>query len=121
MRPPQVALDFGTPPGPPSATSSDEFERVPYPEEHTNWAATSHQEEELPLHYMNEEKARRRVRGPGAGGEYAGMAPMESGMEYDDEGKDVYAKIRPTKGRVGSGRLRRPTPPPPTSVVSVQL
>jgi len=108
MRPPQVAIDFGTPPGSPSRTSSDDFERVPYPPDHHK----SQQVEELPLHYMNEDKARRRgvVRG----------GPEPTGHEvYDDDGKDVYAKLRPFKGRAGSGRLRRAPPPPPTTIVSI--
>jgi len=38
-----------------------EFEDIPYPSQH--WSAVS-REEELPLHYMSEEKARRRVKVP---------------------------------------------------------
>lgn len=117
MRPPQVSLDFGSPPGTPSRNSSDDFEQIPYPPDHLNWAPSSKQEE-LPLHYMNEEKARRRVRGTGGSGDFpGGVVGHDMGMEYDDESKDVYAKLRPAKGRVGSGRLRRPPPPPPTSIV----
>lgn len=65
---------------------------------------------------MSEEKARRRVRGAGDSGDFQGGG-NDIAMEYDDEGKDVYAKLRPRKGRVGSGRLRRPPPPPPTNIV----
>ena len=110
MRPPQVAIDFGTPPEPPSRTSSDDFERVPYPPEHHK----SQQSEELPLHYMNEDKARWR-------GVARGASELNSHEEYDDDGKDVYAKLRPPKGRVGSGRLRRAPPPPPTTIVCINL
>ena len=110
MKPPQVAIDFGTPAGSPRA-SSDDFERVPYPPDHYK----SQQEEELPLHYMGEDKARRRGVGR------VGSAVESSGHEeyFDDDGKDVYAKLRPLKGRVGSGRPRRGPPPPPTSIVCI--
>lgn len=130
MKPPQVAIDFGTASGTPSRTSSDEFEQVPYPaDHHSNWdppaivSSTYKTEEELPLHYMNEEKARRRVKGPGGGGvDFVGAGAIDPTMAYyDDEGKDVYAKIRPEKGRVSSGRLRRPPPPPPTTIVRAFL
>jgi dolichyl-phosphate-mannose-protein mannosyltransferase len=111
MRPPQVAIDFGTPPGSPSRTSSDDFERVPYPPEHYK----SQQEEDLPLHYMGEDKARRRG--------VARTAGESSGHEeyYDDDGKDVYAKVRPLKSRVGSGRPRRVPPPPPATIVCIHF
>jgi len=114
MRPPQVAIDFGTPPASPNRTSSDDFERVPYPPDHYK----SQQPEELPLHYMNEDKARRR--GPGVA---VKSGPESSGHEeyYDDDGKDVYAKMRPTTGRMGSGRLRRLPPPPPTNIVCISI
>jgi dolichyl-phosphate-mannose-protein mannosyltransferase len=108
MKPPQIAIDFGTPPGSPTRTS-DDFERVPYPPEHHK----SQLAEELPLHYMNEDKARRRAVGRG-GVEVDGQKDY-----YDDDGKDVYAKLRPGKGHLGSGRLRRAPLPPPTTIVRV--
>lgn len=115
MRPPlnAVAIDFGSPPGSPP---SDEFEQVPYPPDHYK---AQREQEQLPLHYMNEEKARRRnVR---SGGELMEGAPGRGTNDaelFDDEGKDVYSKLRPTKARVGSGRIQRPPPPPPTTIVS---
>lgn len=123
-----VALDLG-PPFEDGARSSSDFEEVPHPASHnTYW--TQHQpahvvprEEDLPLHYMSEEKARRRVgRGPGAGaGGFSGPV-SEKGLDYDafdDEGKDVYSKMKASKGPISSGRPRRPPPPPPTTVVRV--
>jgi dolichyl-phosphate-mannose-protein mannosyltransferase len=64
-----------------SPRSSSDFEEVPYPPSH--WAS-SRQEEELPLHYINEDKARRRV---AKGSGVAGFDTIESGygQEYDDE------------------------------------
>ncbi|OCH88812.1 glycosyltransferase family 39 protein [Obba rivulosa] len=121
MRPPEIALNLGTPPEVSPRTSSD-FEEVQYPAaESLSRTAPPRREEELPLHYsyMNEEKARRRVpRGPGAAGTYAD--PLDDqGMDYgpyDDEGKDVYSKMKANKSALGSGRIRRPPPPPPTSL-----
>ena len=112
MRPPGVVLDIETTSGSPPRTSSD-FEEISYPLNH--WA-TAHQEEELPLHYMNEDKARRRItRGPGS-------AVGHGGDKYayeDDEGKDVYSKARAGRHGVpaGSGRIRHAPPPPATSIV----
>lgn len=111
MRPPQVALNLGTPPGSPPRTSS-EFEEVPYPSSH--WSS-SQPEEELPLHYMTEETARRRVKGPPAGN---GADDMKVEPMYSDEGKDVYSKMKPLKGPTLGGRLQRPAPAPATSLVS---
>jgi hypothetical protein len=113
-----VSIDFGN-----SSAASSDFEQVSYQD--TYW---NKHEEELPLHYMSEEKARRRVaRAPGAGttagtvgdnADYSTATYDSNPLEYDDEGKDVYAKARQTKGRVGSGRVMKPPPPPPTSIVS---
>jgi len=113
MRPSEISLDLGTPPGSPTRTSSD-FEEIPYPSHH--WSA-SHREEDLPLHYMNEEKPRRRVpRGPGSAVGHKGGETEE--YELDDR-KDVYAKANATNygHPLGSGRVRQYVPPPPTSIV----
>ncbi|TFK36464.1 glycosyltransferase family 39 protein [Crucibulum laeve] len=114
MKPSAVAIDFGAPDIDSPPRSSFEFEEVPYPPEHSNHWASARQEEELPLHYMSEEKARRRVRGPGPGA-YE-LSEKDHYEDYDDEGKDVYSKARPTKARVGSGRLPQHPLPPPTSI-----
>ena len=120
MRPTgQVALDLG-PPFEDGARSSSDFEEIPHPTSHNAYwpqqpPAHAAPREQLPLHYMSEEKARRRVvRGPGGDeGEFA--ATSEKGLDYDafdDEGKDVYSKMKAAKGPISSGRPRRP---PPTS------
>lgn len=123
MKPSDVTVDFGRPdPDSPPRSSSD-FEEVPYPSNH--WASSHQQEahEELPLHYMNEDKARRRVvRGPDGAGSYYGSQEKDQLLQqYDDyEGKDVYNKARPpVSTRQSSGRLRHAPPPPPTSIVSL--
>lgn len=120
--PDSISLDFGTPEVSPR-TSSD-FEEIPYPQytqashhHQTGWAAQPRREEELPLHYMNEETARRRVhasRGPASTGFYD-----EKQDQYDDDGKDVYAKIKASRIPVSSGRPRRPPAPPATSIVRI--
>ncbi|RDB23014.1 Dolichyl-phosphate-mannose--protein mannosyltransferase 2 [Hypsizygus marmoreus] len=114
MRPSAVAVDFGTADSDTPRTSSD-FEEISYP---SNYWSSSHQEEELPLHYMSEEKARRRTGrgGPEGAGIYDHLGEKSPQQEYDDEGKDVYSKIRPAKNRVGSGRLPQPPAPPPTTI-----
>ncbi|KAJ7510283.1 glycosyltransferase family 39 protein [Mycena galericulata] len=104
-----VAVDFG-PSDHDNPRTSDDFEQVPYPPSH--WSA-SHQEEELPLYSMSEEKARRRVP------KTAGVQPFASDFDrdgYDDEGKDVYNKPRSFKAYHSSGRPRHPPAPPPTSI-----
>jgi dolichyl-phosphate-mannose-protein mannosyltransferase len=114
MRPPGVSLELGTLPEAPTRISSD-FEEISYPPAH--W--TAYHQEELPLHYMNEEKARRRViRGPGVAVGDAGDADR---YEYDDEGKDVYSKARAVRHGLttGGGRIRHPPPPPATTIVRV--
>ena len=117
MRPQGVVLELGTPPGSPPRTSSD-FEEISYPPSyHSTRRSTVRQEEELPLHYMNEDKARRRVvRGPGGT-----ISPVGDTQPYpdDDEGKDVLSKARFVKHSVpvGSGRMRHTHPPPATSIV----
>lgn len=113
MRPAAVAVDFDSDSAP--RTSSD-FEDIPYP---NTYRTTNRQQEELPLHYMSEEKARRRVvKGPSTSGDYDN-APERERLEdvYDDESKGVYNKIRPVQSHIWSGRVRQAPPPPPTSIV----
>lgn len=119
MKPSAVAVDFGTPDLDSPPRTSFDFEEVPYPADH--WS--SRRQEELPLHYMQEEKARRRVvRGPGGLGGGLPTSEQEHYDEYDDnEGKDVYHKTRYIQGRLGSGRLPQHPLPPPTSIVSLAL
>ncbi|EPS95451.1 hypothetical protein FOMPIDRAFT_71065 [Fomitopsis schrenkii] len=119
MRPSQVVIHVGTPPEQ-SPRSSSDFEEISYPIQQSPSWARSAREEELPLHYMSEETARRRVlRGPSGNGTQPEPSKAVSEKEYeiyDDEGKDVYAKMKDMRSPLGSGRLRRPPPPPPTTV-----
>lgn len=116
-----ISLNFGTPEV--SPRTSSEFEEVHYPYPSTTataqnqgWPAPPREKEELPLHYMGEETARRRVtRTLGGNGVYA--TPVDGPEEFDDEGKDVYAKMRASKAPISSGRPRRPPPPPATTIV----
>ncbi|KAG6899453.1 hypothetical protein C0993_010235 [Termitomyces sp. T159_Od127] len=105
MRPAQVAIDFGndsdTPP-----RSSSEFEEVPYPSNH--WPVP----EGLPVHYMSEEKARRRT----VKSAHDDVPISVHNGHYDDDGKDVYNKIRAVKTRIGSGRPPPPPAPPATNI-----
>ena len=90
-----------------------EFEDTQYLNHH--WQPVN-PEEELPLHYMSEEKARRRIKA--STGSILGEQEKEHyGDYYDDQGKDVYNKIRPKSSR-SSGRPPPPLLPPPTSIVS---
>lgn len=118
MKPAQVALNLGTPPGSPPRTSSD-FEEVAYPQPSppSHWAPTK-EDGELPLHYMNEDSTRRRVRGVGSTdyGENANVHELEP--LNADEGKDVYNKMSAMRGASFGGRPRRPVHPPPSSIVS---
>ncbi|KAI4520845.1 glycosyltransferase family 39 protein [Schizophyllum commune Loenen D] len=98
MRPPAaIAVDFEREP-----RSSSDYEEI--------------QAQELPLHYMNEDKARRRVpKGPSSIG-YPGTDDIAARDAYDDdEGKDVYNKARPIP-RLSSGRNRPIHQPPATSI-----
>ncbi|KAH9930672.1 glycosyltransferase family 39 protein [Fomitopsis serialis] len=119
MRPSQIVIHVGTPPEH-SPRSSSDFEEIQYPvNQSPSWSTRSAREEELPLHYMSEETARRRVlRGPSGNGTHQepSHAPEKEYEIYDDEGKDVYAKMKDMRSPLGSGRLRRPPPPPPTTV-----
>ena len=99
MRPPAaIAVDFEREP-----RSSSDYEEI--------------QAQELPLHYMNEDKARRRVpKGPSSIG-YPSTDDIAARDAYDDdEGKDVYNKARPIP-RLSSGRNRPIHQPPATSIV----
>ncbi|KIM58534.1 glycosyltransferase family 39 protein [Scleroderma citrinum Foug A] len=121
MRPGQVQIDFGPPPDHTPRTSSD-FEEISYPTQFTpSQPHVSHSrlQESLPLHYMSEDtSARRRVaKGPGSSGGFMSGNDYDGDTQNDDEGKDVYSKLRPgIGGRVTSGRIHRPYPPPPTSI-----
>lgn len=107
MKPSAIAVDIGSDPDFPS-----EYELIPYPTTNHHWPE---QHQQLPLHYMSEETARRRVKV--AGGPTLG-SPLPK-KSYDDDGsKDAYLKPRPPSARVTSGRLPQPHLPPPTSVVS---
>lgn len=116
MRPPAITVDFGASESDTQTRSSSEFEEIPYPSNH-NWSA-SQNEDELPLHYMTEEKARRRVvRGSGSASVFGQANDGFGYADYDDEGKDVYNKHRHVQNRIGSGRLPQPLVPPPTTIV----
>ncbi|KAF8227100.1 glycosyltransferase family 39 protein [Tricholoma matsutake] len=115
MRPPAITVDFGASESDTQTRSSSEFEEIPYPSNH-NWSA-SQNEDELPLHYMTEEKARRRVvRGSGSASVFGQANDGFGYADYDDEGKDVYNKHRHVQNRIGSGRLPQPLVPPPTTI-----
>ena len=75
------------------------------------WSVHSQHEQDLPMYSVTEEKARRRVPHASSGSD-AYPAYVEGPDVYDDEGKDVYAKMRTSKMPTGSGRPRRPPPPP---------
>ncbi|KAF8902816.1 hypothetical protein CPB84DRAFT_836063 [Gymnopilus junonius] len=81
MKPSAVAVDFGT-------SDPDDFEQIPYPHSSSNitnptpitantWTSID-RDEELPLHYMSEEKARRRVKNPPAV-----LGPVDGAGEYE--------------------------------------
>jgi len=121
MKPAAVALDFGDSEGSPPRTSSD-FEEISYPYRHQQvhqqaYPSSAREDTELPLHYMTEDTARRRVpRIPTVVDEKE--SPARPFDQYDDdEGKDVYNKLRPPVNRIGSGKLRYAPPPPPTTMV----
>ena len=126
MKRSDFALNFGTPPD--SPRTSSEFEEVGYP--HSNpdsnspdhsysWTSVPRREEELPLHYMSEDVARRRVVRPqGVSGPNEPSEKREGEyLDYDDGGKDVYSKMRTARGPTGSGRIHRAHVPPPTTIV----
>ncbi|KAI0320711.1 glycosyltransferase family 39 protein [Amylostereum chailletii] len=116
MKPSEIAITIDSLPPSPTRTSSD-YEKIDYPSHSApDWAARR-REEELPLHYMTEETARRRVtRGPGSSA-MGGELESEKNWEEDDQGKDVYSKAGASSRYGGSGRvMRRAMPPPPTSI-----
>lgn len=92
-----------------------EFEHIPYPSQH--WSSVN-PEEGLPLHYMSEDKTRRRVKASTVSTYDQQEKEPYYADYYDDEGKDVYSKLRPKSSRLSSGRMPQPPLPPPTSVVS---
>jgi len=107
MRPPAVAVDFGTL----SHSSDSDYDHISYP--------STIPEEQLPLYNssMAEETARRRFRAPVL--HHDDFANNKEHVYYDDEGKDVYNKVnRNVKPYLSSGRLPQPPPPPPTSIVA---
>lgn len=119
-KPSEVVLELGTPPpGSPSRTS-EEFEQVPYPANttstETHWGSSPRNivEEELPLHYMDGDRARRRVR-PSTGASHEdGRRTYDT--EYDDDKELYHDKLRPVNiPRIGRGTQRNL---PPTNLVS---
>lgn len=100
---PPVVLTFA-----PDADSSD-FEEVTYPGNISD----------LPLYHMDSEARHRRVgREPGYENGPSDVYEKPPFAPDDGEGKDVYSKLRPTRGNfLGGGRVRQPPPPPPTSIV----
>ncbi len=108
-----VAVNFSA--SDPDSSSSD-FEEVQYPP--NNWAQAT---EQLPLYHM-EEKARRRTKGGVPSFEDDGYeAAQKTDYAYNDEGKDVYNKMRSPRSGMGGGRPRMAPPPPPTSIVRISL
>ncbi|KAF8584112.1 glycosyltransferase family 39 protein [Ramaria rubella] len=123
-KPREVTLELGTPPGSPLRTS-EEFEQVQYPANttstETHWDPPRDiVEEELPLHYMNEEKARRRVR-PNASAAYENGARHYDGDYVDD--KELYHdKLRTVNiPRIVRGLRRNPPPTNLTEFVQQNL
>ncbi|KAI0050885.1 glycosyltransferase family 39 protein [Auriscalpium vulgare] len=115
MKPSEIAITIDSPPSSPPRTS-DDFEQVNYPSHSYNDWSSHRREEELPLYSMEDSSARRRVaRGPGHTPP-PGASAQNTTWEYDDEGKDVYAKASGTPKFGGGGRVARRPPPPPTSL-----
>ncbi|KIJ44250.1 glycosyltransferase family 39 protein [Sphaerobolus stellatus SS14] len=123
-KPADIALDLGTPPG--SGRTSEEYEQVAYPAHSTAnesfWGPPRQQaaEEELPLHYMNDERARRRVK-PGA------PTSRENGDQqyeeaYHDEKGLLGDKARPVHiPRVSKNIRRNPPATNPTEFIQQNL
>jgi dolichyl-phosphate-mannose-protein mannosyltransferase len=111
MKPAAIAVDIGS-----DTDFPNHYEPIPYPTANYRW---TEQHQQLPLHYMSEETARRRVKVSG-GVAVGSPLPNEYG-DYDDETKDAYHKPRPPSAHVASGRLPQPHLPPPTSIVSFVL
>lgn len=113
MRPSDTSIEFGYPPPDNQSHSpaDSDFEEVPYPSS----SSYPHQDQtsELPLHYMSEDTARRRVtRGPGLSEK--DVDPLLN--VEDDDGKDVYNKSKPARSRIASGRPPPKHQTPPTSM-----
>ena len=117
-RPNEIAIDLA----PPSARSSSDFVEVAYPPSHWTAAPTHRNpEEDHLLHYMTDEKARRRApRGPARSEKEPSIGTKAYYDDDDGDGKDVYAKFSPTY-RVSSGRPHRPPPPPAMTIVCLSV
>lgn len=104
MVPPAVAIDLGT--GEPDTRASHFGTSHP-----SNYRTSSQLGEDLPLHYMSEESARRRTvrTAADARSPYREKGPLEN---WDDDCK----KLRSIKSHVGSGRIPQPHPPPATNL-----
>jgi dolichyl-phosphate-mannose-protein mannosyltransferase len=109
MKPAAIAVDIGS-----DTEFPAQYEPIPYTTANYHW---TEQHQQLPLHYMSEETARRRVKA--SGGADLGSPLQKEG--YDDESKEAYHKHGPPSARVASGRLPQPHLPPPTSIVSLVL
>lgn len=116
-KPTEIALELGTPPG--SRRTSEEFEQVSYPANSTFndtlWGPSHRHviEEELPLHYMNDERARRRVKGGAGSSREDGEQQYEA--EYDEKAS-FHDKARVVSIPRIARNMRR-NPPPPTNLV----
>lgn len=106
-----VAIDIESDPYLPAS----EYEQVSHQNTNYHW---SEQHQELPLHYMSEETARRRLK-PSVGEPYGSPVQKESFEDYDDESKDVYNKAKLISTRVSSGRPPQRPLSPPTSPVGL--
>jgi dolichyl-phosphate-mannose-protein mannosyltransferase len=106
MKPSAITVDFGdsnieSPP-------TSDFEEVQYPPAHSDRASANSNQHELPLHYMSEETARRRIP---ASKTTSAPAQPNLGTSHDilDDSKEKYRAHNP--------RLRYAPPPPPTTIV----
>ncbi|KAF9045749.1 glycosyltransferase family 39 protein [Hymenopellis radicata] len=101
---PAVVLNFGA--SDPDSPLSSDFEEVSYPSSTT-------QAEQLPLYHMEEKARHRRTKGTNVEGDAFNIPDI---MLQDDEGKDVYHKLRQARTGMGGGRARQAPLPPPTSI-----
>ena len=102
---PAVVLTFG------ASDPDSDFEHI-----------TQDQDQALPLyhHHMEDTARHRRTKGSAEHGDGDGDIELDEKLrlQYDDQGKDVYSKLRaPVRTGLGGGRVRQPPPPPPTSIV----